>query len=112
MAFRTDGGGLGFDYRLAMGIPDFWIRIIKEKPDEQWSPGEIWHQLSNRRKAEKSIAYCESHDQALVGDKTIAFRLMDALMYTSMGVNEQNIIVDRGIALHIIIRLLTFSIGG
>ncbi|MCP5514677.1 MAG: alpha amylase C-terminal domain-containing protein [Spirochaetales bacterium] len=112
MAFRTDGGGLGFDYRLAMGIPDFWIRIIKEKPDEQWSPGEIWHQLSNRRKAEKSIAYCESHDQALVGDKTIAFRLMDALMYTSMGVNEQNIIVDRGIALHKIIRLLTFSIGG
>ena len=112
MAFRTDWGGLGFDYRLAMGIPDFWIRIIKEKPDEQWSAGEIWYQLSNRRKAEKSIAYCESHDQALVGDKTIAFRLMDALMYTSMGVKDQNIIVDRGIALHKIIRLLTFSIGG
>ncbi len=112
MAFRTDGGGLGFDYRLAMGIPDFWIRIIKEKPDEHWSAGEIWYQLSNRRKAEKSIAYCESHDQALVGDKTIAFRLMDALMYTSMGIKDQNIIVDRGIALHKIIRLLTFSIGG
>ncbi|MDX9799825.1 MAG: alpha-amylase family glycosyl hydrolase [Spirochaetia bacterium] len=112
MAFSTEEGGLGFDYRLAMGIPDFWIKIIKEKPDEQWSAGEIWHQLSNRRKAEKSIAYCESHDQALVGDKTIAFRLMDSLMYTSMGVQDQNVIVDRGIALHKIIRLLTFSIGG
>ncbi len=105
-------GGLGFDYRLAMGIPDFWIKIIKEKKDENWSAGEIWHQLNNRRMDEKSIAYSESHDQALVGDKTIAFRLMDSHMYTSMDVESQNIVVDRGIALHKIIRLLTFSAGG
>ncbi|MCL2294362.1 MAG: alpha amylase C-terminal domain-containing protein [Spirochaetes bacterium] len=105
-------GGLGFDYRLAMGIPDFWIKIIKEKRDEEWSVGEIWHQLNNRRWNEKSIAYCESHDQALVGDKTIAFRLMDAHMYHAMNVDSQNMVVDRGVALHKIIRLLTFAAGG
>ena len=112
MARAVSQGGLGFDYRLAMGIPDFWIKIIKEKKDEQWSVGEIWHQLNNRRMDEKSIAYCESHDQALVGDKTIAFRLMDARMYSSMNIGSQDIIIDRGIALHKIIRLLTFSAGG
>jgi 1,4-alpha-glucan branching enzyme len=105
-------GGLGFDYRLAMGIPDFWIKIIKEKRDEDWSVGEIWHQLVNRRLNEKNIAYCESHDQALVGDKTIAFRLMDFHMYHAMDKGSQNIVVDRGIALHKIIRLLTFAAGG
>ncbi len=105
-------GGLGFDYRLAMGIPDFWIKMIKEKRDEDWSAGEIWFQLGNRRKTEKNIAYCESHDQALVGDKTIAFRLMDARMYTSMGTGTSDLVVDRGIALHKIIRLLTFTVGG
>ena len=112
MTISINDGGLGFDYRLAMGIPDFWIRIIKEKRDEEWSAGEIWHQLTNRRWHEKSIAYSESHDQALVGDKTIAFRLMDAQMYDSMDIMSQNIVIDRGIALHKIIRLLTFAAGG
>jgi 1,4-alpha-glucan branching enzyme len=111
-AMSVDAGGLGFDYRLAMGIPDFWIKIIKEKRDENWSVGEIWHQLNNRRYNEKSVAYCESHDQALVGDKTIAFRLMDSQMYSAMNIDSQNIVIDRGIALHKIIRLLTFAAGG
>ena len=108
----VDNGGLGFDYRLAMGIPDFWIKIIKEKKDEEWSVGEIWYQLDNRRKGEKNIAYCESHDQALVGDKTIAFRLMDFHMYNAMSIDSKNIVVDRGIAFHKIIRLLTFAAAG
>jgi len=112
VAIGIDDGGLGFDYRLAMGIPDFWIKIIKEKRDEEWSAGEIWHQLDNRRKSEKSIAYSESHDQALVGDKTIAFRLMDSQMYYAMNIESENVVVDRGIALHKIIRLLTFAVGG
>ena len=112
LAMAIDAGGLGFDYRLAMGIPDFWIKIIKEKRDEDWSVGEIWHQLVNRRLNEKNIAYCESHDQALVGDKTIAFRLMDSHMYHSMDKGSKNIVIDRGIALHKIIRLLTFAAGG
>lgn len=105
-------GGLGFDYRLAMGIPDFWIRLIKEKRDEEWDPQEIWNTLNNRRFSEKNIAYAESHDQALVGDKTLLFRLMDAAMYDQMGRNTPSPAADRGTALHKLIRLMTLSLGG
>ena len=42
--------------------------------------------------------------QALVGDKTIAFWLMDAAMYDSMSLDTQSPVVDRGIALHKMIR--------
>lgn len=72
----VDEGGLGFSHRLAMGIPDYWIKLLKEKKDEEWSMGDMWHTLTNRRYGEPHVAYCESHDQALVGDKTLAFRLM------------------------------------
>ena len=112
MAYPVEKGGIGFDYRLAMGIPDFWIKIIKEKRDENWNMEEIWHQLNNRRWTEKNIAYCESHDQALVGDKTIAFRLMDSEMYDHMSLYDESPVIARGIALHKIIRLLTFSCAG
>jgi 1,4-alpha-glucan branching enzyme len=105
-------GGLGFDYRLAMGIPDYWIKIIKEWKDEQWRMGELYQTLTNRRRGEKHIAYAECHDQALVGDKTVAFRLMDADMYKDMIKGSQNLVIDRGMALHKMIRLLTFSLGG
>jgi len=105
-------GGCGFDFRLGMGIPDYWIKILKEKKDEEWDIYEIWDILSNRRYKEKTIAYAESHDQALVGDKTIAFRLMDKEMYFHMHVDDQNLIVDRGIALHKLLRLVTISLGG
>ena len=112
MAYPLEKGGIGFDYRLGMGIPDFWIKIIKERKDEDWSMEEIWNQLNNRRWNEKNIAYCESHDQALVGDKTIAFRLMDAEMYEHMSAGDDSPVISRGIALHKIIRLLTFSCAG
>jgi 1,4-alpha-glucan branching enzyme len=105
-------GGIGFDYRLAMGIPDYWIKILKEKTDEQWNIYEMWEVLNNRRYKEKTIAYAESHDQALVGDKTIAFWLMDKEMYFHMHVDDQNLVVDRGIALHKLLRLFTISLGG
>lgn len=105
-------GGLGFDYRLAMGIPDFWIRLLKEVKDEDWSLFEIWNTLTNRRFKEANIAYAESHDQALVGDQTIAFRLMQDAMYEDMEIGRENLVIDRGIALHKIIRLLTISLGG
>ena len=105
-------GGLGFDYRLGMGIPDYWIKILKHKKDEEWSIHEMWHTLSNRRYKENTIAYSESHDQALVGDKTLAFWLMDKEMYWNMEANNPNPIVDRGMALHKMIRMFTAVLGG
>ncbi|MDR3689112.1 MAG: alpha amylase C-terminal domain-containing protein [Fimbriimonas sp.] len=105
-------GGLGFDYRLSMGVPDFWIKILKERRDEDWNLGDVYHVMLNRRRDEKHIGYAESHDQALVGDKTLAFWLMDAEMYTHMSKDRSSAVVERGIALHEIIRLLTFSLSG
>lgn len=106
-------GGVGFDYRLGMAIPDKWIELLKTKSDEDWNVGNIVHTLTNRRWMEKTIAYAESHDQALVGDKTIAFWLMDKEMYTGMSLlYGSNDIVERGIALHKMIRLITHSLGG
>jgi 1,4-alpha-glucan branching enzyme len=105
-------GGMGFDYRLAMGIPDHWIKLLKHTPDEEWKLDEIYHTLSNRRKGEKTIAYAESHDQALVGDKTLAFWLMDAAMYHHMQMGDSDPVVERGIALHKILRLFTLAVGG
>jgi 1,4-alpha-glucan branching enzyme len=107
-----EDGGLGFDFRLAMGIPDYWIKILKEKSDEDWDIYEMWGVLNNRRYKEKTIAYVESHDQAMVGDKTIAFWLMDKEMYYHMHVDDQNTIIDRGIAIHKLLRLFTISLGG
>jgi 1,4-alpha-glucan branching enzyme len=109
---RPEEGGVGFDFRLGMGIPDYWIKLLKHKADEEWDIYEMWNVLSNRRYKEKTIAYAESHDQALVGDKTIAFWLMDKEMYFHMHANDSNVIVDRGIALHKLLRLVTISLGG
>lgn len=105
-------GGLGFDYRMAMGIPDYWIKLIKEKKDEEWDVGEIFYSLTSKRSDEKTVSYAESHDQALVGDKTIIFRLIDKEMYYSMRKDQSNLIVDRGIALHKMIRLITATTAG
>ncbi len=109
LASPIEDGGFGFDYRLSMNIPDFWTRVAKELPDEQWSPGEIWYQITNRRLDERTISYVESHDQALVGDKTLIFRLADADMYWHMARKDRNLAIDRAIALHKIIRLVTAS---
>lgn len=106
-------GGLGFDYRLSMAIPDMWIKLLKEERDENWNMGHIVHTLTNRRYGEKSIAYAESHDQALVGDKTLAFWLMDKEMYFHMSdLQPCTPVIDRGISLHKLIRLLVFGLGG
>jgi 1,4-alpha-glucan branching enzyme len=105
-------GGLGFNYRLGMGLPDFWIKLIKEVSDENWDLEWIWHVLNDRKSGVKTVCYAESHDQALVGDKTLAFRLMDKHMYTSMSKEIENLDVDRGIALLKIIRLLTITLAG
>lgn len=112
LAARPEEGGIGFDYRLAMGTPDYWIKIIKEKPDENWNVDEIFYELTNKRAEEKTIGYAESHDQALVGDQTIIFRLIGKEMYFNMSKNVENIIVDRGIALHKMIRLITIATAG
>ena len=112
LAAPIKDGGVGFDYRMAMGIADHWIKWIKEKSDEQWSPGEMWYELTNKRADEKTISYAECHDQALVGDKTIIFRLIDKEMYFSMNKGSQSLIVDRGVALHKMIRLVTLATCG
>ncbi len=107
-----EDGGIGFNFRLGMGIPDFWIKYLKDVPDEQWSMAEMWQVLNDRLPYVKTVTYCESHDQALVGDKTIAFRLMDKEMYYNMQSSTENLVVERGIALHKMIRLITISMGG
>ncbi|MDR2917620.1 MAG: alpha amylase C-terminal domain-containing protein [Tannerella sp.] len=107
LASKYEDGGYGFDYRMAMNIPDFWIKTLKEKKDEDWHPSSIWWETTNRREDEKTISYAESHDQALVGDKTIIFWLMDANMYWHMHADDHNFNVERGMALHKMIRLVT-----
>ena len=110
MTVKVADGGIGFDYRLAMGLPDMWIRLIREKRDEDWNLDYIWHELNARMAA--TIAYVESHDQALVGDQTIMFRLAEARMYTDMDKICHNEVIDRAMALHKMLRLITASAGG
>lgn len=105
-------GGIGFDYRLGMGLPDFWINYLKDLPDDRWNMEEMYHAMTNRLFDIKTIAYVESHDQAMVGDKTIAFRLMDKEMYDFMSKDSESLIVDRGIALHKMIRFFSLVLGG
>jgi len=106
-------GGVGFDYRLAMAVPDMYIKLLKEKEDDQWDIGNIAFTLTNRRHGEKTIAYAESHDQALVGDKTLMFWLADAQMYTNMStLSELTPQIERAMSLHKMIRLVTHALGG
>jgi 1,4-alpha-glucan branching enzyme len=112
LASPLEHGGYGFDYRLAMGVPDYWIKIIKEKADEDWNVSDLYYELTSKRHDEKTISYAESHDQALVGDKTLIFRLMDKDMYFFMNKESQSLIIDRGLALHKMIRLITAATGG
>ena len=112
MCLPIEQGGIGFDYRLAMGEPDMWIRLLKDVPDEHWDLNQIYYELANRRPKEKVIGYCESHDQALVGDKTLMFRMCDQEMYWSMDKYNQNPVIDRAMALHKMLRLITMTLGG
>ena len=112
MCLPIEEGGIGFDYRLGMGLPDMWIKTIKERSDENWDLGKMWGDMCLRRPGENTIAYVESHDQALVGDKTLIFRLADARMYTDMDKICHNPVIDRAIALHKMIRLFTLAGGG
>ncbi|KAG9317381.1 glycoside hydrolase family 13 protein [Chiua virens] len=113
LCIPVNQGGVGFDYRLSMAIPDMWIKLLKHKSDDEWDMGNIIHTLTNRRYGERSVAYAESHDQALVGDKTLAFWLMDKEMYANMSnLTEMTPVIARGIALHKMIRLLVHSLGG
>ena len=112
MCLPQEYGGFGFDYRLSMGVPDMWIKLIKEQPMEDWDVMYIWNELTGGRPGEKSIGYCESHDQALVGDKTIIFRLADAEMYTGMHKQYHSPVMDTAIDMHKLIRFLTISLSG
>ncbi len=112
LAVPQRDGGFGFDYRMAMGVPDYWIRLIKEMPDEGWPIGTLRHELTNRRRDEKTIGYAESHDQALVGDQTLIFRLIGSEMYHHMRMDDENLRVDRGVALHKLIRFITLATAG
>ncbi len=112
MALPIEAGGIGFDFRLSMGVPDLWIKYLKEYSDWDWDMGKLYYELTTRRPLEKNIGYCESHDQALVGDKTIMFRLCDAEMYGAMSKDTRSAVIDRGIALHKMLRLVTSSLAG
>ncbi|MBL0713682.1 MAG: alpha amylase C-terminal domain-containing protein [Desulfosarcina sp.] len=112
LALPLEDGGVGFDYRFAMGVPDYWIRLTKDTPDKDWSMEGLWHELTNRRAEEKSISYAESHDQALVGDKTLIFRMADAAIYGHMHRDDPDFAIDRAMALHKMIRLLTLATAG
>ena len=112
MCLPLADGGIGFDYRLAMGMPDYWIKTLRTKRDEEWDLGQLWYELTQRRPREKVIGYCESHDQALVGDKTIMFWLADQEMYWHMAIGEQSHVIDRAMALHKMIRLITCACAG
>lgn len=110
MCLPISKGGVGFDYRLAMGMPDFWERTLLKR-DEDWDLSNMWYELSTHRPEEKRIGYVESHDQALVGSKTTIFRLADKEMYDSMTKDSENYIIDRALALHKMIRWITISMG-
>jgi 1,4-alpha-glucan branching enzyme len=112
LALSQSEGGFGFDYRFAMGVPDYWIRLINDFKDEDWPTGNLWFELTNRRKDEKTISCAESHDQALVGDQSIIFRLIGKDMYDHMQIEDNNLNVARGIALHKMIRLITLATAG
>ncbi|MDC0357975.1 alpha amylase C-terminal domain-containing protein [Oligoflexia bacterium] len=112
LATAFEDGGFGFDYRLAMGIPDYWTRTLKKNKDEDWHVEEMFHELTNRRGDERIISYAESHDQALVGDQTIVFRLLETLVYDSMHVEQRSLLIERGLALHCMIRLMTIATAG
>ena len=112
LASPPEKGGVGFDYRFAMGIPDYWIRLTKDTRDEDWPMGHLWFELTNRRREEKTISYAESHDQALVGDQALIFRLVGAEIYEKMRIEDKSLPVDRGIALHKMIRQLTLATAG
>ena len=109
VASPLEYGGMGFDYRMNMGTPDYWIKLLKENRDEEWHVGDLFYELTNKREEERTISYAESHDQALVGDKTIFFRLVDKAIYTSMSVFDKSVIIDRGMSLHKMIRLVTIG---
>lgn len=112
MALPISSGGIGFDYRLSMGIPDFWIKQLKTKSDDELDLMALWWELTTRRPGEKNIGYAESHDQALVGDKTLMMWLADSEIYFKMDTGSESLIIDRAIALHKLIRLITFSLAG
>ena len=112
MCLSLSAGGIGFDCRLAMGQPDLWIKLLQKTPDEDWNMWHIWNELTSRRPHEKYVAYAESHDQALVGDKTLIFRMCDSHMYTSMGRDIHDPVIDRGISLHKMIRFASLTMGG
>ncbi len=102
-------GGMGFNYRMAMGIPDYWFKLAADTRDEDWHVGDLYYKLTDRRREERTVSYVESHDQALVGGKTFVFELMDAAMYTGMNRNSGDLIVERGVALHKMARLATLG---
>ncbi|NCU30298.1 1,4-alpha-glucan-branching enzyme [Candidatus Saccharibacteria bacterium] len=112
VAGPLDHGGLGFDYRMSMGVPDLWVKTLKEKKDEDWDLTHLFHELTARRPEETVISYAESHDQALVGDQTILFRLLKHDIYYHMTASDRHDKVERGIALHKLIRLVTASLNG
>ena len=104
--------GIGFDYRMAMGEPDFWFRLAGEVSDDDWPMGGIFYALTDKRAEERTVSYVESHDQALVGGKTFFFQLADSAIYEGMANRDESLAVERGMSLHKMARLATLALNG
>ena len=105
-------GGVGFDYRLQMGLPDFFESVAKDVMDDGISPSRIWHALVSRRFDERHIGYVESHDQAIVGGQSLIFRLLGPKMYTDMHAETQSHDVHLAVAVVNVAKSIVFFLGG
>jgi len=108
MSCSPDNAGLGFDYRFAMGLPDFWAKFIEEGR----TMGQMWHELTNRRHYDKTISYTECHDQCINGDDAFIWRMIKDDMYTHMSVFSDSWKCSRGVALHKLMRFITLGSAG
>jgi 1,4-alpha-glucan branching enzyme len=96
-------GGLGFDYRFAMGIPDYWEKCIESPRDM----GSLWYETTNHRPYDRTVSYVECHDQCINGHDAMIWRLIGKDMYDYMAVFTDNWNTSRGLAFYRLMRLVT-----
>lgn len=98
-------GGLGFDARFAMGIPDYWEKFIKKPQDL----GSMWYEMNNHRPYDHTISYVECHDQCINGHDAMIWRLLGDDMYNAMLMETETWKVSRGLAFYRLMRLITLA---
>lgn len=111
MSCAPEQGGLGFDRRFAMGIPDYWAKFIRGEGSGT-SMGMLWHEMTNRRWYDKTVSYTECHDQCINGDDAFIWRLIGDDMYEHMSMFSNSWKNSRGVALHKLMRFVTLATAG